>query len=312
MSAAVAGAANHLARQVRRAATLRLLVGASVISLTSVFVKLADVGPTPAAFWRMAFGGAMLAVVLVAGRSWRRFGRADLGWMLLPAFALAIDLMLWHRSIRDVGPGLATLLGNFQVFLMALGGVYLYGERLGTRFLAGLVLAFAGIWLLVGVGGQFLEPQFRMGVLFGILTGVAYAVYLLSFRHAQRLPGALGPSQLLCLSSLLCAVMLAAAIPLEHESFAIPNGRSLASLLALGLVGQVLGWTLIARAIPLLPVSVVGLLLLLQPSLSFGLDVILFQRPTSGSDWLGVAISLAGIYLGSTRGAEAPATRTAR
>ena len=235
------------------------------------------------------------------GRSFRRFAWRDLGWMTLPALAFAIDLMLWHRSIRLVGPGLATLLGNFQVFVMALAGVYFFGERLGARFLAGLALAFAGIWLLVGVGGQVLQPGFRLGVYYGILTGVVYAMYMLSFRHAQRRHGALGPSQLLCLNSLLCAGMLAGAVVLEHESFAIPNVPSLASLLGLGLVGQVLGWTLIVRAIPLLPVSVVGLLLLLQPSLSFVLDVLLFQRPTSGVDWLGVAISLCGIYLGSTR-----------
>jgi len=290
---------------------MRLLLGAALISTTSVFVKLADVGPTPAAFWRMAFGGAMLAAVLVASRNWRRFGPSDLGWLLLPAFALAIDLMLWHRSIRDVGPGLATLLGNFQVFVMALGGVLFYRERLGARFLAGLALAFAGIWLLVGVDWEVLGAQYRLGVLFGILTGLAYGVYLLSFRHAQRRADALGPSQLLCLSSLLCALMLAGAIPLEHETFAIPDGRSLASLLALGLVGQVLGWTLIVRAIPFLPVSLVGLLLLLQPSLSFVFDVVLFQRPTSGPDWVGVAISLAGIYLGSTRPVSAPATEAA-
>jgi len=74
----------------------------------------------------------------------------------------------------------------------------------------------------------------------------------------------------------------------------------------------VLGWTLIVRAIPFLPVSLVGLLLLLQPSLSFVLDVVLFQRPTSGPDWVGVAISLAGIYLGSTRTASAPATQAPR
>ena len=47
--------------QVRRRATLRLLLGAALISTTSVFVKLADVGPTPAAFWRMAFGGAVVS-----------------------------------------------------------------------------------------------------------------------------------------------------------------------------------------------------------------------------------------------------------
>jgi drug/metabolite transporter (DMT)-like permease len=251
----------------------------------------------------MAFGGVMLAVVLVMSRNWRRFGWGDVGWMLLPAAAFAIDLMIWHRSIHAVGPGLATLLGNFQVFVMALAGVLLHRERLGPRFIAGLALAFAGIWLLVGVDWRVLEPQYRVGVLFGILTGVAYAIYMLSFRDAQQRRRGLDSSQLLCLNSLLCALMLAAAVTYERTSFAIPNLHSLVALLALGLVGQVLGWTLIVRAIPLLPVSLVGLLLLLQPSLSFVLDVLLFARPTAARDWIGVAISLIGIYLGSTRGA---------
>jgi drug/metabolite transporter (DMT)-like permease len=44
--------------------------------------------------------------------------------------------------------------------------------------------------------------------------------------------------------------------------------------------------------------SVAGLLLLLQPSLAFVWDVLIFQRPTSATQWLGVAIVLSAIYLG--------------
>ena len=58
---------------------------------------------------------------------------------------------------------------------------------------------------------------------------------------------------------------------------------------------------------PLLPASLVGLLLLLQPTLSFVLDVILFSRPTSGLDWIGLALSLLGIFLASVR---SPAPKT--
>jgi drug/metabolite transporter (DMT)-like permease len=45
----------------------------------------------------------------------------------------------------------------------------------------------------------------------------------------------------------------------------------------------------------------VGLLLLLQPALAFVLDVLLFRRPTGGGDWLGLAIALVGILLGTMR-----------
>ncbi len=57
----------------------------------------------------------------------------------------------------------------------------------------------------------------------------------------------------------------------------------------------------IVRAMPQLPASLVGLLLLLQPALSFVLDVILFGRVTSGVDWVGLGLSLVGIFVGSVR-----------
>ena len=95
--------------------------------------------------------------------------------------------------------------------------------------------------------------------------------------------------------------MLGIAVLIENDSFAIPDAQSWSSLIGLGLFGQVLGWVLIARAMPQLPASLVGLLLLLQPALSFVLDVILFARPTSSMDWIGLVLSLLGIFIGSTR-----------
>jgi drug/metabolite transporter (DMT)-like permease len=284
-----------------------LIAGAALISTTGVLVRYADVPPTVSGFWRMAFGGLMLAGFLLVTGQWLRARWRDWWWMLFPALFFAADLFLWHRSILSVGPGLATLLANFQVFLMALAGVWLHGERLGPRYLSGLVLAFAGLWLLVGLDWGVFPPEYRVGVVLGLLTGVAYAAYMLSFRHAQRERSTLPPAQLLAMSSLLCAAALGLVVLGEGASFAIPDLGSLSALLALGLVGQCLGWVLIARAMPQLKASVVGLVLLLQPSLAFLQDVVLFQRTTLPLEWLGVAVSLAGIFLGTLK-----ATRTTR
>jgi drug/metabolite transporter (DMT)-like permease len=254
----------------------------------------------------MAFGGAMLLSLLVAQRRWRRPDLGEIGWLLLPALAFGVDLMIWHRSIREVGPGLATLLGNFQVFIMAGVGIVFYRERPGWRFALGVALALVGLWLLVGIGWHALTPRYRFGVLLGTLTGVAYAVYMLSLRHAQLRRRDLTPERILCLVSLLCALMLAAAVAIEGAGFVIPDLQSWSALLGLGLFGQVLGWVLIARAMPQLPASMVGLLLLLQPALSFVLDVLLFARPTASVDWIGLALSLVGIFVASARPRQAP------
>lgn len=280
---------------------LRMAGGAALISTTSIFVRWAHVPPTVSAFYRMLFGGIMLVALLAIRRQLRGFAWIDVLWLLLPALAFCADLMLWHRSIRDIGPGLATLVANFQVFIMATVGVFFYRERLHARFVFGVALALVGLWLLVGVGWSSFTPQFRLGVYFGLLTGVAYAVYLLSLRQAQLRRSGLDPIRTLCLNSLLAAVMLAVAVLVEGDSFAIPDAQSWSALIGLGLFGQVLGWVLIAQAMPQLPASLVGLLLLLQPALSFVLDVLLFGRPTSAEDWIGLALSLLGIFVGSTR-----------
>ncbi|HEY0179962.1 MAG TPA: DMT family transporter, partial [Dokdonella sp.] len=285
-----------------RAALLEMIVGAAAISTTSLFVKVAGVGPTVSAFYRMAFGGLMLLAGLVALGRWRHVRRADLGWLLLPALAFAVDLIVWHRSILYVGPGLATLLGNFQVFLMALAGFVLYRERLGARFLLGLALALVGLYLLVGLDWAQVGARYRLGVVLGFATGVAYAVFMLSLRHAQRAGHVrLAPAQLLCVCSLLSALVLGAAAGFGGERLVIPDPRSAAALIGLAFFGQVFGWVLLTRAMPRLPASLIGLLLLLQPALSFVFDVVLFARPTRATDWIGVALSLLGIFVGSYR-----------
>jgi drug/metabolite transporter (DMT)-like permease len=107
---------------------------------------------------------------------------------------------------------------------------------------------------------------------------------------------------LLCWCSLVCALMLGGAGTVEGHSFAIPNLKTWGALIGLALFGQVLGWLLISYALPRLDASMVGLLLLLQPLLAFGVDVILFGRATDGLDWAGLVLSALGIFIGSQRG----------
>ena len=93
--------------------TLRLFIGAALISLSPVWVKLVDVSATSSAFWRVAIGGSVLAAYLLLTR--RRFALSAGLWGMLAIAAvfLALDLWFYHRSIQYIGPGLSTLLANF-------------------------------------------------------------------------------------------------------------------------------------------------------------------------------------------------------
>lgn len=294
-----------------RAAVAQMAVGAALLSSTSLFVVYAHAAPTVSGFYRMLFGGGMLLGWIAISGGWRRVAWRDLGFALLPAVGFAADLIQWHRSILWVGPGIATLLTNFQVFLMALVGFVFYRERPGRGYLPGMLLAMAGLWLLVGAHWSVFDTQHRLGVWLGLGSGVAYTVYLLSFRQALRAHTRLSPAQFLGVMSLLTALLLWLWGQGEGAGFILHDARSWGVLLALGFFGQVVAWMLMVHAMPRLPASLVGLLLLLQPALAFVLDVLLLGRPTSVGDWLGLALALAGILLGALRPrrrADAPQT----
>jgi drug/metabolite transporter (DMT)-like permease len=285
---------------------LRLLGGATLISFSAVFVKLAHVGPTVAGFYRMAIGGLILATVLFRRRSPFRRDRSQILPILACSFFFALDLTFWHRSIHYVGPGLATLLSNFQALFLAACGVLFFGERMTARFCMALFSAMAGLYLIVGWTWQGLNSGYKLGVLLGGLTALCYTAYILTLRRLQSRKGPASTLETVAFITLLTAFFLGLEGLATGESFSIPDVQSLAVLAGYGLLCQVLGWVLITGGLPTISASRVGLILLLQPVLSFLWDILFFARPTTLWDGLGAALALFGIYLGTT-GKPSPA-----
>jgi drug/metabolite transporter (DMT)-like permease len=279
-------------------AALLVLAGAIMLSFAAIFARLTGMPPTTSGFYRMVFGCLAFAGLL-ALRPEMRVGWRDnwAGSFLIGAF-FAADIWFWHRAIEYIGPGLSTLLANFQVFLLTAIGVIWMRERVGWRFATGLGLAMGGLWLLFGRDWANLPPDYRMGVILGLLTALAYALYLLSLRGFQIRHGHIRPEARLLQSTFFCALILGAANLVEGNSFDIPTWNALAALIGLGLVCQVLGWLSITRGMPFLPAGLVGLLLLIQPASSVLWDYLIFGLRLDAWQLTGIGLALVGIYFG--------------
>ncbi|MFT5729896.1 MAG: drug/metabolite transporter (DMT)-like permease [Desulforhopalus sp.] len=276
-----------------------VLCGAFLISFSSVFVKLAHVSPTASGFYRVAFGAIFLFLGVLIKREFNVVGLKQLLLIAFCGLTFALDLFFWHESIFYIGPGLATLLGNFQVFLLAGVGIIFLGESAKLRFLVAIPLAISGIFFIVGGNWENLTVDYKTGIYFGLLTALCYTVFLLTLRKIQQERGQ-SFFLLLMLVSLASAIYLGLKMAYTGDAFTIPDSQSLLALLGLGLSSQTVGWILIATAMPKIPASLTGLALLLQPTLSFIWDVLIFHRPTDLSNWLGVVITLIAIYMGIT------------
>lgn len=282
-----------------RRATLEVAAGAILISFAPVWVKLAPVGPTVSGFYRMLFAGVALVVLALVRGDRFRAAPATLGFVVLAGAMFALDIIFWHRSVVYVGPGLSTILGNFQVFVLAGYGVFVLREHADWRLFVAIPLAITGLVLLVGVDWRALPATYRLGVIFGLLTAAVYGVYLLMLRRSQAMPGRLAPVPNLAVICLVSTVLLALGAGLEGESLAVPTPAGWAILLAYALTAQVAGWILISRGLPGVAASRAGLLLLLQPALAFGWDILFFARPTDLGDVVGAGMALGAIYLGT-------------
>jgi len=285
----------------QRAAGLELLLGAAIIGSNGLMVRLTGMPPTAVAFWRMLLAGGLLAALVSARHGWQPLPRKAWRWLPVPVVAFAIDLWMWHKSILLVGPGLSTLLANAQVFFMALAGVLLFGERLHARFVAGVLLAFFGLWLLLGADWATLPPQYRWGVWLGLGAGVCYAAYNVGIKRSQAEAGVgrarVPVEQVLCYAAFGSALCLGLIGGAEGEAFAPPSWQAWGILLALAAVGHCLSWILISRSMAVLPVALVGLLLLAQPIVAYLLDVLVLHLQPTPRQWAGLAVSLAGIFV---------------
>ena len=280
--------------------TFSVLLGASMISFSGVWVVLAEVPSTTSAFYRVLFGFLFLLIAHTgSGLSFPHVRKIFIATALC-GFTFALDLYFWHASMQYIGPGLGTILSNFQVFFMAACGMFFLQERLKLRFLFSLPLAFFGLFLLIGFRWSTLPSDYRLGIFYGFLTALAYTVYLLLLRNIQYVSQKDSRFTPMMLISFFTALFLAVYMLATDISFAIPSLQSAFSLTALGLCSQAIGWILIAGSLPKMAASMTGLILLLQPSLAFIWDVLFFARPTDSIQWLGAVITLSAIYLGLT------------
>jgi drug/metabolite transporter (DMT)-like permease len=280
------------------------VLGALVIAFSGILVRLAEVSPSTAAFFRCAY-----ALPVLAALAWledRRYGRRPLRERVplwVAGLMFAADLTFWHHSIEAVGAGLATVLGNIQVLFVGLLAWLALGERPDNRALASIPVVFAGVVLISGVVGEGAygdDPL--MGVVFGLLTAITYALFILILRQGNvdmRRPA--GP---LFDATLSGAVFSALGGIVVGDIEWAPGMESQAWLVLLALSSQVLGWLLISVSLPRLPAVLTSILLMLQPVSTVFLAALLLSEAPSSVQLAGVAIVIAGVAVATVKPRE--------
>ena len=275
-----------------RPALPALLLGATFIALSPIFVRLSDVGPTASAFWRVALAAPLLWPLLALSRA----RSSAISWGLLAAAALAFagDLIFWHWSIRFTSVANSTLLANLSAPFVTLAVWIFWRERPSGMFTIGLALALIGVAMLVHTSLAF-SPTALLGDAFGVITALFYAAYILAVKGLRDRGAA--TLHVMAVATTLTAVILLPAALASGEVLVPQSAMGWAVLVGLAWISHCAGQGLIAYSLAHLPAAFSSVGLLLQPVMAGLFAWLILTEPLMPLQIAGGIVVLAGIYL---------------
>jgi drug/metabolite transporter (DMT)-like permease len=276
-----------------------LLLGGVAIGFAGIFMRLSDVNPIASAFWRMALAAPVLwAWAFAVRRQDMAAGkRTDFTKALaLAGIYFAADMGIWHLSLHYTTVANATLLSNFAPIFIALWMWIAYRTRFARIFIVGMVFALVGAVMLVGpnAGGSTNAGDKLLGDGLGLASAVFYAAYQLVIKDARN---DYSTARLMAWSTTVTGIALLPFALMSPGHFVPAELAGWLPLIALALVAQIGGQTVIAYAFAHLPANLSSVSLLIQPLTAAIAAWLIFQEAIGPIQMLGGALLLLGIYL---------------
>lgn len=269
-----------------------LLLGVFCISWSAIFVKLANVSGIASGFYRMFFGSLVIVPL------WFIFGKRitdkkGIGVAILCGALFAADIALWNTSIMLSKASISTLLANLAPIWVGIGALMFMKEKPAKLFWWGTLLAMVGVIVMV-VRTDFWADTANEGNLLAIFASMFYGAYLLMVKLGRSSLDTFSFTAISMVSSVLVLGLISCLSDVPMTGF---EPQSWWSLVALGLIPQVLGWILINQALGHISPTVASVTLLSQTVLTTIISAPVLGEFLTWKELFGSLVVLAGIFL---------------
>lgn len=284
------------------------LIGILIWSTTAIFIRYLTeyqrVPPILLAAWRdllaclaLIFGLALLS------RGLLHLARSHTRFILLYGLLLALFNALWTLSVAFNGAAISVVLVYSSAAFTAVLARYLFSESLSWVKGLAIVISLAGCVLVAGA----LQPQAwqlnPLGVLTGLLSGLAMSGYSLCGKESAR-RGISAWTALTYTFGIAAVILFAASAVLPESLGAAPRGGHLlpvldvagwGALIVLAVGPTIGGYGLYTLSMSYLPASVVNLIATLEPSLTGVQAYFLLGERFTAEQITGSLMILAGV-----------------
>ena len=292
------------------------LTTAVLWGILPIFIKIClEVMDAPTiTLYRFVVAGVFVFIVLMRKKSVPRLkslGNAKSVLLFIASLFLVINYVANVKGLEYLAPETTQVVMQVAPFLLMLGGVVFFGERLKTIEILGAVLIFSGLMLFFNdrLADLFLSlNQFTIGVLIVIFAATTWAAYALMQKPLLRI---LTAKQLTLLIYIIGAILL---LPFAQLSqLMLMNTLQLAALLFC-CINTIVAYGAFTEAMHVWQASKVSAVISLSPLFTFISMLIAvhwFPEQVKASDldvwaYVGGGIVIAGSALTSMGRASKP------
>jgi len=236
-------------------------MGIIAVSTASIFIKLCDAPVLIIAAYRMMLASLMLTPFACYQKTWRGWGKDDLGWFFLSGLLLSLHFAFWIASLKVTSVASSVVLVTTHPIFVGIGGWLFLKERLGLNLIFGIALSVLGSGL-ISYGDMSLSKEALMGDGLALLGAIAASGYLLVGRKMRK--GQVLLSYIFPVYSTAGLLLILFAL-IFQESFWGYSSPTVLYLVLLALVPQLIGHTTFNWALKYLPASVIAIATLGEP-----------------------------------------------
>lgn len=279
---------------------LLLILLAALWGPSFLFIKVAveDIPPLTLVLGRVAIGATFLLVVLWASGRWlpheRRLWR-HLAVVAMLHNALPWVLLSWGEQYID--SALASILnGTTPIFTIILAHFLVPGDRLSAPKMLGVLLGFAGLFLLILPSLSDGAQASTWGLIAVTAAAAIYGVAMIYSRnHLRGLPPLVAPASQVLLAT---AYMAPLALLFDRPwTLPRPSTAALLSLFLLGILGTGLAFIVYYRLLETANPTYISMVTYVIPVFGVILGVIVLGEQLTWYALAGFALILLGVMV---------------
>lgn len=270
-------------------------IGVISVSLSAIFVKLANAEAGIIAFYRMLFSVLIMAPLFFwkYTKELRQLSKRDWVFSSIAGIFLAFHFILWFESLNYTSVASSTVLVTLQPLFAFVGTYFFFKERITMKTIFAGAIAIIGS-VLISWGDFKLSGAAFYGDILALIACALVTAYLLFGQDVRKRLSLVTYTMLVYVVS---TITLFVYVLIKGESFGPYPTMDWVWFILLAIVPNLFGHTLFNWAIKYVSTNVVSIAILFEPIGAAILALLIFKEYLIATQLIGGLIVIMGILL---------------